>query len=127
MKIYGCIDLLSKVGWWSVWGLTRLQGGFSVGYLIQQWHRQHHCKKWSHEPNPIWVMVQWSSKRELQAYVFVEDTEWATLAEGKEIEGVIFEKPTHSEGAMLWQEDAMASPNFGKIIHSMDIFVPNFW
>jgi len=31
----------------------------------------------------------------------VEDTEWATLAEGKEIEGVIFEKPTHSEGAML--------------------------
>lgn len=50
----------------------------------------------------------------------------ATLAEGKEIEGVMFEKPTHSDGAMLWQEEAMASPNFWKIIHSMDIFVPNF-
>jgi hypothetical protein len=39
--------------------------------------------------------------RELQAYVFVEDTKWATLAEGKETEGVMFEKPTHSDGAML--------------------------
>jgi hypothetical protein len=51
-------------------------------------------QKQRHQLDPFGIWGGNLQLRELEGDVFVEDTEWATLAEGKETEGMLFENAT---------------------------------